>query len=81
MRKNGQSHLLAELESFSAEEREAFATQVLHLDNMIPRGLSQYLATAREKLKQSAEGFNEYAAYSPDVPTGKTLGLQDLVEF
>lgn len=55
--------------------------QVLHLENMIPRGLSQYLQTAREKLKESAEGFNEYSEYSPDVPKGKTLGLHNLEEY
>jgi hypothetical protein len=49
------------------------AAQVLSLNKTTPCGLKNYCERARDLLKASAEGFNPFEKYKPEVPTGVTL--------
>jgi UDP-sugar pyrophosphorylase len=59
------------------------AAQVLSLNKTTPCGLKNYCERARDLLKASAEGFNPFEKYKPEVPTGVTLnpGSEDFDHY
>lgn len=68
----GQEHVL---QGLTDAQKPALFAQLVELDTQIPGGLEQYVATAKELLKNSFDGKTAFEGFKPSVPIGDKLPL------
>lgn len=72
-----QHEILKVFNERKAEEQQAFAEQVLHLEKVTPGGLKDYVMRARRFLVNSKNDVNPFDNYKPEVPHGVELRIGD----
>mgnify|MGYP006155069591 CR=1 FL=1 len=71
--RNGQAHLVAQLESATDAQKAALGAQLVALDATTPGGLDDYLTRACKLLSDSAAEVNPFAGYTPAIAPGARL--------
>jgi UDP-sugar pyrophosphorylase len=73
----GQDHILEELNKHSNEEKKELINQINGLERIYPGGLREYIKRAKVLLYNSKNNINPYAKFTPSVPEGINININD----
>ena len=72
-----QQKVIESMDKMNEEGQIKLANQVIELNKVYPGGLKEYVIRSRVLLKGAVEDANPYDEYTPSIPSGESISIED----